>query len=306
MKRTRLRTPAFFLVGVAALGALPARAQTSAPPPAASAEYAQGRASYERKEYERASAHFQRAASLAPDRSEYEQWLGRAFGLQAQNASLLARPGLALHSCKALERAVELDPANLGARSDLAAYYAAAPGFLGGSTEKARTQVAEIRRRDPYLGQLRAGDLLWDDHHFAEAETAFQDAVRMDPHRPEAHARLGTYYLQQKQYTRAFAQWDDLLSAGPAHPRALYGLGKTAALSGQRTEDGENSLRTFLRSPPAEPDPDGPSPARAPLYLGRLLERRGDRHGARSEYETALRLDPGLTEAAGALSDLKP
>ena len=277
-----------------------ALAQTSPPPPAAAEEYAQGRALYARQEYEPAAARFQKAAALAPTNSEYAQWLGRACGLQAQNASLFARPGLAVRSREALERAVALNPGNVGARSDLAAYYAAAPGLLGGGAAKAKAQVEEIRRRDPYLGQVRAGDLLWDDGRLPEAKSVFQEAVRLDPRRPEARGRLGTIYLDEKQYPQAFAEWDALLSGDPARPHGLYGLGKTAALSGQRTGEGENALRAFLRIPGV--DPEGPSPARAHFYLGMLLDRRGDRDAARREYETALRLDADLTEARQALS----
>ena len=290
------------MVGIVRLLAWPVLAQTNASPPAAQ-EYQRGRALYERKEYESAAQCFEKAVALAPANSEYAQWLGRADGLQAEHASLLARPGLALRSRDALERAVKLDPDNVGARSDLAAYYAAAPGFLGGGAAKARAQVAEIRRRDPYLGQVRAADLLWDDHRLAAAKSALQEAVRRDPRRPEARGRLGTMSLDEKQYPQAFAEWDAMLSVDPARPSALYGLGRTAALSGQRTAEGENALRTFLGAPGS--DPEGLPMARAHLYLGMLLEQRGERDEARSEYEKALRLEADLPEAKQALSSLK-
>ena len=46
-------------------------------------------------------------------------------------------------SKESLERAVELDPENVAALTDLMKYYKRAPGFLGGSDEKAR----EISKR---------------------------------------------------------------------------------------------------------------------------------------------------------------
>ena len=289
------------MAGMVRLLSLPALAQTNAPP-SATQQYQRGRALYDRKEYESAARCFEKAVALAPASSEYAQWLGRAEGLEAEHASLLARPGLAMRSRDALERAVKLDPDNVGARSDLAAYYAAAPGFLGGGAAKAQAQVAEIRRRDPYLGQVRAADLLWDDHRLAEARSALQEAVRLDPRRPEARSRLGTMYLDEKQYPQAFAEWDAMLSVDPARPYALYGLGRTAALSRQRTAEGENALRTFLRAPGS--DPEGLPMARAHFYLGTLLEQRGDLAGARSEYERALHLEADLPEAKQALSSL--
>ena len=117
--------------------------------PASAEEYRQGRALFDQSRYADAAACFEKALALAPATSLYAQWLGRACGLEAAHAGLLARVGLARRSREALERAVSLDPANLGARSDLAAFYAAAPGFMGGGLAKARAQVAEIRRRAP-------------------------------------------------------------------------------------------------------------------------------------------------------------
>lgn len=260
-------------------------------------EYQQGRTAFDAAQYAEAARHFAEALAASPT-SIYAQWLGRAYGLEAKDANLFAKPGLASRSREALERAVALDPDNVGARSDLAAFYHAAPGFMGGGLAKAQAQVSEIRRRDPYLGEVRAGDLLWDDDHPAEAERAYVAAVNLDGHRPLARERLGSLYLESGRFAQAFAQWDEILRADPTQSHALYGLGETAAMSGQRTPEGETALRAFLAN--AAPDPDGPTAAHAHFYLGRLLARRGEQ-GARQEYETALRLDPGMENARKAL-----
>ena len=284
------------------VGRVPTGAVEPVSPPAAAEEYRQGRALFDQGRYADAANCFGQALARAPASSLYAQWLGRACGLEAEHAGIFAKPGLASRSREALERAVSLDPANLGARSDLAAYYAAAPGFLGGGLAKAEAQVAEIRRRDPYMGQVRAADLVLDDGHAAEAEAGYLAAVRLDPKRPEAHGRLGEFYLDDRRFPPAFAQWDAMLSLDPGQPRALYGLGKTAALSGQRQVEGEAALRTFLQI--AQPDADGPPPARAHFYLAQLLEKRGDPSEARAEYQAALRLNPKLDAARQALASL--
>ena len=162
--------------------------------------------------------------------------------------------------------------------------------------------MAEIRKRDPYLGQVRAGDLLWDNDHFDEAEKQYLAAVRTDGKRPEARGRLGSYYAEHGRYPQAFAQWDAALAANPDEPHALYGLGKTAASSGQREPEGEAALRTFLKNP--KPEAEGPPPARAHYYLGNLLARRGDVAAARAEYVEALRENPKLNDAGQALAKL--
>ena len=295
------RSRCFLLCAVLALAAVPAL--PAAPVPEAEEAYRRGRTLFAEENYAGAQGAFEKALSLAPSTSLYSQWLGRAYGLEAQHAGLLSRPGFATRSRDALERAVALDPDNVGARSDLAAYYHAAPSLLGGSLAKAQAQVTEIARRDPYLGHVRTGDLLVDDGKYLDAEKEYLSAVALDPRRAQAHERLGYFYTEGKIYAKAFAQYDALLAADPGQTHALYGIGRLAALTGQRTAEGELALRKFLNK--YRPDPDGgPTPARAHYFLGWLLAARGDTAGARAEYTEALRLRPKLDEARKALNEL--
>ena len=275
----------------------------AAPPPGAEEAYRRGRTLFAEEDYAGAQKAFEQALSLAPSTSLYAQWLGRALGLEAQNAGLLSRPGFATRSRDVLEKAVALDPDNVGARYDLAAYYHAAPSLLGGGLAKAQAQVAEIARRDPYLGHVRAGDLLVDEGKYPDAEKEYLAAVALDGRRAQARERLGYFYTEGKIYPKAFAQYDALLTADPGQLHALAGLGRLAALTGQRAAEGEAALRKFLDK--YRPDPDGgPTPARAHYHLGKLLAARGDRDGARAEYTEALRLRPKYDEARKALDAL--
>lgn len=298
-----VRRLCFFLVATACV--LDAASLVcAAPGPEAEENYRRGRSLFAEGRYEAAQEAFEKALSLAPSASLYAQWLGRAYGLEAQNASLFYRPGYASRSRDTLEKAVALDPDNLGARSDLAAYYHAAPSLLGGSLTKAQAQVDEIARRDPYLGHVRAGDLLADDGKYPEAEREFLAAAALDPRRPQAHERLGFFYTEGKLYEKSLAQYDALLAIDHSHPHALFGIGKLAVLTGQRPGEGEAALRRFLDHYQPDPD-DGPSPESAHYFLGRLLAARGDKSGARAEYEAALRLHPKMEEARRALDALE-
>ncbi len=271
-------------------------------PITAAREYQAGLGSFEAGKYDEAATHFSKATSLEPANSVYAQWLGRAYGLEAERASVLSKPKLAIQSRQSLEKAVALDPDNVGAHSDLAAYYQAAPSIMGGGLEKARAQVEEIRKRDPYMGKVRAGDLLQDDGHLAESEQAYLAAASLDGRRTEAHDRLGSLYQESKRYPQAFAQWDLMLRADPAQQNALYGLGKTASASGQRSPEGESALRKFLQI--YKFNADGPSLAHAHYHLGQLVARRGDHDAARKEYSEALRLNPRFKEAEQARAAL--
>ena len=289
-----------FFLGLAAGVGVAATGLCAAPDPAAEEAYRRGRSLYAEERYEAAQQAFEKALSLAPSASLYAQWLGRAYGLEAQHANLLSRPGYATRSRDALEKAVALNPDNVGARSDLAAYYHAAPSLLGGSLAKAQAQVAEIAQRDPYLGHVRAGDLLVDDGKYPEGEKEYFAAAALDARRAQAHERLGYFYTEGKLYDKAFAQYDGLLTNDPGNQSALFGLGRLAAITGKRPAEGEAALRRFLDK--YQPDPDGgPSPARTHYFLGKLLAARGDGPGARQEFEVALRLQPKMEDARQAL-----
>jgi len=104
---------------------------------------------------------FKKAVELDENNSEYHLWLGRAYGQKAQRSSVFKKPSLAKKVKKEFEKAVELDPDNIDARFALMKYYLRAPGFMGGSKEKAREQAKEIEKRDPQQGR-RAFELIYE------------------------------------------------------------------------------------------------------------------------------------------------
>lgn len=93
-----------------------------------------------------------------------------------------------------------------------------------------------------------------------------------------------------------------MLAARPGDLGALYQLGRSAALSGTQLERGEAALRAYLERPRR---PELPSHVGAHWRLGQILLARGDREGARREFEEALRLDPKNVDARKALEGLK-
>ena len=109
-----------------------------------------GRIAFEEQQYEPAIENFEKAVQLEERNSDYHLWLGRACGRQAERASVFRQLLLARKVKLHLERAVELNPENLPARMDLMEYYSKAPGFLGGSDEKAQEQAREIAKRERY------------------------------------------------------------------------------------------------------------------------------------------------------------
>ena len=267
----------------------------------AAAAFYLGRIAIEERRYDRAAHYFETAVKLEPKNATYFLWLGRAYGREAQDANVLRQPGLARKAKGAWERAIDLDADNLDARSDLIQYYVQAPGFLGGSTAKALEQAEEIRKRNALRGYLELGGLYERQKMFTEAEIAYLGAAKEKSDRHVGEYRLGVFYQNTGAYDKAFELFESMIEANPTEVGALFQIGKTGALSGQRLERSEEALKAYLQTTPGRNDP---SLAAAHWRLGMVHEWRRDRDRARAEYEIALRLDPTFKPATESLKRL--
>ena len=267
----------------------------------AAAAFYLGRIALEEKRTDRAAEYFEAATKLDPKNSTYFLWLGRAYGREAQNASVLRQPGLAKRTRAAWERAIELDPENLDARSDLIQYYVQAPGLLGGSIQKALDQAEEIRKRNALRGYLELGALYEREKKLADAEKAYLGAAKEKSERHVGEYRLGVFYQNTGAFDKAFELFESMIAANPSETGALFQIGKTGAMSGQRLERATEALDAYLQTTPGRNDP---SLAAAHWRLGMVHEKRQDRQRAKSEYESALRLDPTFKPATESLRKL--
>jgi tetratricopeptide (TPR) repeat protein len=209
----------------------------------------------------------EKAAELAPASSEVHRQLGDAYGFAAQRAGVLSKMGLGKKCRLSYEKAVELDPKNIAARSSLMTFYQMAPGIAGGGMDKAYEQAAAIKKIDAGRGSV-------------------------------AYALL---YTAEKKYAEAFKELEAALKAAPDQYPMLFQIGRTAALSGERVDRGMEALQKCLTlAPPA----GSPGHDAAHWRLGNLWEKKGDKKAARTAYQAALAVNPGFPQAIEALKKL--
>lgn len=273
----------------------------AAHPQDADAAFYLGRALLGLRQTDDAVDWLEKAAKLAPRRSDVYLSLARAYGRAAQEASLLRKPGLAKDAHTAWLKAVELDPENLDAREDLVTFYLVAPGFMGGSVDKAREQAGEIAKRDAVRGAIARASIAMNQKDAAAAERIVQEALAKHPGEPRLRLSLGQFYQSQERWDAAFEVFDAMLASDADNWDALYQVGRTAALSGQRLDRGAAAVKRYLSH---TPDPDSPPIANAHYRLGMIYEKQGNKAAARAEYQAAIKLDPKVDDAREALKKL--
>jgi tetratricopeptide (TPR) repeat protein len=244
----------------------------------------------------------ERAVGADDGRADYRVWLARAYAREALDAGLGRRMSLARHMKSTLERAIQLDPENVDARLELLRFYLVAPGFMGGSARKAGEQADAVTRTNALRGRIASGAIAEAEDRDADAEREYANAIASSPDSAAGYYALGAFYQRTKQFDKAFATYDELLRVAPAETEVHYQFGRTGALSGERLEEAERSLRTFLQR---LPDGVGSSLASAHLRLAEVYEREKRLDLARREYEIALGLDPRRKEARSGVKRLR-
>ena len=237
------------------------------------------------------------AAANAPDNSNTQMWLGRAYGLKASRANPFIALGLARKVHHAFERAVELDAANVYAMNDLGEYYVEAPSLVGGGLDKAETLASAMQPDFPSQSHRLSALIAERKKDIATAEAEFKNAVAAG-RTPEAYVDLGHFYRRHNQPDKVLAALQAGVDADHRKDAALVDAASILTAAHLSPQLAESLLREYLSSPAKSDD----APAfKVHLQLGDLLAQRGDSAGARREYAAALALAPNYAPAHKAV-----
>jgi len=225
--------------------------------------------------------------------------LGSAYGLKAQEGGMLGAVRYGRKVRDQYEQAVALDPADLDARYALLVFYGLAPGMVGGSLDKAAEQARAIERIDPVVGHRAAAFLYERQKKMDLARKEYVDAIRDHPSSSRAHNYYGQYLMTvEHDPAAALDEFESAVNAESPYMPAYYNLGRTAALAGTNLERGEAALKKYLSYTPGVIEP---THASAHYYLGIIYEKQGRTSEAKTNYESAFRLNPGLKDLKEAL-----
>src|ERR1700730_16017245 len=244
------------------------------------------RAYFALEDWNRAESFCRKAVSIRPDNSRFHLWLGRVYGEKADRANFLAAAGLAGKVRGEFERAVQLDPKDLDARLDLAEFYLAAPGIVGGGEQKAREQAQAIATLNPARERWVYARIAEHKKDSATAEREYRQYIDLSKGDAEAWLNLALFLRRQKRFDEMEQAIVKLSQAPMPKLDVLVEASQMLYRAGRNYPFATELLHRYLALGPVEKAPA----FRAHYLRGALLEKQGDKAGAAREYRASLSL----------------
>lgn len=141
-----------------------------------------------------------RAVELDGQNSSYHLWFGRALGGRASSASFLSAFSLGKQVHQQFETAVQLDPRNAEALSDLGSFDVDAPGIVGGGLDKAADVAARLDKLDQARAHQLRAEIASNRKDYATAERELKAAVEASAHPALQLTVLASFYRHRQQW----------------------------------------------------------------------------------------------------------
>ena len=205
------------------------------------------------------------------------------------NAAVIQeQAGLSSEAETSYRSALALDPNNLQIQAAL--------GLLMADEGKLTEAAAQLSQTAPNLPQDakagpiygRLGDVYAGLKRANEADTAWQQALALNPDDTDTQVSLAGSYLAQKQYVSALALYDAAAKGRPSDAAIQNGRGTAY----QKLRQYPRALTAFRQALALDP-----RSARIQNNVGVVLELLGKKAQAILSYQKSLSLDPNLREA---------
>jgi tetratricopeptide (TPR) repeat protein len=225
-----------------------------------------GKAYYMDGQYKNAASYFEKAVAQDAGNASFQDWLGKAYGRRAEQASFVTAISWANKTRAAFEKAVALGPANLEALGDLFEYYLEAPGIVGGGLDKAegiaqrtgRLNEAEYHYMRARLAERRKETRL--------AEQELRQALQLAPDQVGRVIDVARFMAKQGRYDESDALFRRAERMAPDSPKVLFARAETFIETGRNLEEAKGMLRRYAAMAITPDDPPRSE-------VTRLLER---------------------------------
>ena len=248
------------------------------------------RVRYILEQWDAAASECEQAVRLDAQNSDYHLWLGRALGEKAARASFLTAFSLAKRTRAEFEEAVQLNPRNADALSDLGDFYRQAPGVVGGGVDKAQSIAAQLDKVDPARAHHLRGNIAEQQKDFPAAENEYKQAIAAGPHPAAQWTSLAAFYSRRQRFDDMETAIHSAVTAAHNDKHAGAALYDSAGLLIQTKRDptlAANLLDSYLTG--SSKSEEAPAFI-AHIRFARLKQQLGDPAAADRERAAALAL----------------
>src|SRR5215471_8737633 len=257
------------------------------------------RAYYAIEHWDDALQNGQKAVSLSPDNALYHLWLGREYGEKAASVNAFSAASFAKKAKNEFEQAVKLDSANVQARADLAEYYTDAPSIMGGGTDKARDQAAQVATYDQAMSHWILAIVAEKEKRYPDAERELREAIKVAKNPAQYWMNLASFYRRRSQPDNMQKAISQAVAQPNKSAEVYYNAASELLSAGRDFPSAVEYVKQYLGSNAMVED----APAfRAHYLLGQIYEKMGNKSEAATEYKASLALASGFAPAAKALA----
>src|SRR5580658_9602633 len=197
-------------------------------------------------DYKRATEFFEKALAISPANSEYELWLGRAWGRRAETSGWLTAGVHASKARQCFERAVALDPHNREAKNDLFDFYLNAPGFLGGGLEKAEAIAKSIASERPPESEFEEAQLADRRKDYAAAEAHLRRAMELAPSEAGRVVDVARYVAKRGRLGESDVLFEQARKLAPSQPRVDFAEARVDIENRRNLEHARRLLQEYM------------------------------------------------------------
>src|SRR5580658_2304766 len=197
------------------------------PAPDAAGHLLTGKNYFMSGDYKKAIEFFEKAVAASPANSEYELWLGRAWGRRAETGGWLMATSNASKARQHFEKSVALDPQNREAKNDLFTFYLNAPGFLGGGSEKAEAAAKSIAAERPAEYEFEESQIADQKKDYSGAETHLRRALEFAPAEACRVVDLARYLARRGRLKESDQLFEKAVKLAPGQPRVAFAEAST-------------------------------------------------------------------------------
>lgn len=254
---------------------------------------------YAEEQWDSAIADCEAAVKLQPGNSNFHLWLGRAYGLKAQHVSIMSGYKLAHKVAAEFQKAVQLDPHNAAALSDLGEFDTTAPGVAGGGTGHAVSVVEQLQGVDPAAALALEARIAEKHRDYAVAESDLKKAITESSDPAEAWMDLAGFYRKHHRIDDMIAAVHNGAALDSRHGPALVDGATDLSETGRELKVAIQWLQQYLASHAQSEE----APAFAVhAQLAKLLSQEGNSGAAQQELAAAHALASGYRIAPQSLS----